>query len=273
MGPTFVHTLRDKTGRPAADVTRAYAITRGVFGLRELWSGIQALDNKVPAAVQTAMLAEINRLAERATLWFLAGNIRPLDIAATIDSFAPGIARLAECLDDFVGDEDESTITANMNPLTDAGVPDALARRIASLEFLAPGLDIVRMAQATGSPVDAVARTYFAVGDRFDIDFLRDAAELVPEDSHWSRLAVTAIVDDLYSHQRDLTARVLASNGAVPADAGGKEIAGLIDSWTADRGATLAQTDSLLAELRKAGSIDLAMLAVANRQLRSLIGA
>ncbi len=273
MGPTFVHVMRDKTGMAASDVTRAYAITRGVFKLRELWSEIQALDNKVPATVQTAMLAEINRLAERGTLWFLASNIRPLDIAGTIAAFASGIARLAECLDDLVGAEDESTITGNMSPLLDAGVPDVLARRIASLEFLGPGLDVVRMAQATAVPVETVARTYFAIGDRFDIDFLRDAAALVPEDSHWSRLAVTAIVDDLYTHQRDLTAHVLAANGAPGAEANGTRIAEMIDSWTADRGAALARTDSLLAELRKAGSIDLAMLAVANRQLRSLIGA
>jgi glutamate dehydrogenase len=244
-----------------------------VFELRRLWSEIQALDTKVPAAMQTAMLLEIHRLAERGTLWFLTSNIRPLDIAATIGAFAPGIAQLAECLDDLVGDDDESSIIANMAPLVDSGVPEALARRIASLEFLGPGLDIVRMAQSSAAPVEAVGRAYFAIGDRFDIDWLRDAAETVPEDTHWDRLAVTAIVDDLYTHQRDLTARVLATNGQpVAASETGDGIAAMIDSWIAARGPALAQTDALLADLRKAGSIDLAMLAVANRQLRNLIG-
>jgi glutamate dehydrogenase len=273
MGPTFVQALREKTGMAASDVTRAYAVTRGVFELRRLWSEIQALDTKVPAAMQTAMLLEIHRLAERGTLWFLTSNIRPLDIAATIGAFAPGIAQLAECLDDLVGDDDESSIIANMAPLVDSGVPEALARRIASLEFLGPGLDIVRMAQSSAAPVEAVGRAYFAIGDRFDIDWLRDAAETVPEDTHWDRLAVTAIVDDLYTHQRDLTARVLATNGQpVAASETGDGIAAMIDSWIAARGPALAQTDALLADLRKAGSIDLAMLAVANRQLRNLIG-
>ena len=66
---------------------------------------------------------------------------------------------------------------------------------------------------------------------------------------------------------------MLAANGAASEEANGARIAAMIDGWAADRGAALARTDSLLAELRKAGSIDLAMLAVANRQLRSLIGA
>jgi glutamate dehydrogenase len=271
MGPTFVHALHEKTGMTAADVTRAYAITRGVFELRRLWQEIQALDTKVPAAVQTAMLVAIHTLAERGTLWFLTGGKRPLDIAATIAAFAPGIARLAEELDNLVGADDEATIAAGASRLADAGVPEALARRVASLEFLAPGLDIVRMAQATSVAVDTVGRTYFAVGDRFDIDWLRDAAATVPEDTHWSRLAVTAIVDDLYTHQRDLTARVLAANGQ-GVNGAGNGVAAMIESWTAERGPALAQTDALLADLRQAGSVDLAMLAVANRQLRSLIG-
>jgi glutamate dehydrogenase len=212
------------------------------------------------------MLVSIHRLAERGTLWFLTCGIRPLDIAANIDAYAPGIAELTRGLDGLVGIDDKATIAAGTAGLAEAGVPHALAQRIASLDFLAPGLDIVRMAQTTGAAVETVARTYFAVGDRFDIDWLRDAAATVPEETHWSRLAVTAIVDDLYSHQRDLTSRVLATNGAHG------EIGAMIDSWAAERGAALSQTDALIADLKKAGAVDLAMLAVANRQLRSLIG-
>src|SRR3546814_887033 len=231
MGPTFAQALRDKTGVPMSDVTRAYAVTRGVFELRGLWSEIQALDTKVPAAMQTAMLLEIQRLAERGTLWFLTSNIRPLDIAATIDAFAPGIATLAESLDGLLSAEDKASIDANMAPLVDSGVPEALAQRVSALEFLAPGLDIVRMAQAISVPVETVGRAYFAVGDRFDIDWLRDAAGMVPEDTHWDRLAVGAIVDDLYAHQRDLTARVLAANGeAAQSPAAGNGIVAMIDS-------------------------------------------
>src|SRR3546814_10837944 len=56
MGPTFVQALCEKTGMAASDVTRAYAVTRGVFELRRLWSEIQTPDTKVPAAMQNAML-------------------------------------------------------------------------------------------------------------------------------------------------------------------------------------------------------------------------
>ncbi|GIK99609.1 MAG: glutamate dehydrogenase [Alphaproteobacteria bacterium] len=276
MGPTFVHAMREKTGRAGPDIARAYAVTRGVFELRKMWSGIQALDTKVPAAAQTEMLTAINRLAERGTTWFLSSGIAPLDIAATMAAYAPGVARLAEDLDSLIGDDDRAAIGTAERRLTEAGVPEALARRVASLELLAPALDIVRMSQAIGVPVDLVGRIYFAVGDRFDLDWLRGVAATVPQDTPWDRLAVTAIVDDLDSHQRDLTTRVLTAEppAAAAGDGDGAPdgAARMIDAWCAGRGATPAQTAALTAELKKAGSVDLAMLAVANRQLRSLIG-
>jgi glutamate dehydrogenase len=62
-----------------------------------------------------------------------------------------------------------------------------------------------------------------------------------------------------------LTASVL--NG-VNADAGAAEV---IDVWAAERQSIVARTEQLMAELNAAGNPDLAMLAVANRQLKSLV--
>src|SRR5262249_60011648 len=92
VGPTFVHVMKEKTSIGSSDIARGYAITRGVFKLRKLWAAIQALDNQVPAERQTAMLLQVNRLAERGTLWFLRNGLPPLDIAANIEAYRPGIA-------------------------------------------------------------------------------------------------------------------------------------------------------------------------------------
>ena len=94
VGSTFVHVMKEKTGLPASDIARAYAICRGVFELRQLWADIQALDNKVPAVRQYEMLDATTRLAEAGTLWCLRNLAPPLDIAANIATFSPGIAEL-----------------------------------------------------------------------------------------------------------------------------------------------------------------------------------
>jgi glutamate dehydrogenase len=259
VGPTFVHVMKEKTGMSASDIARAYAICRGVFDLRRLWADIQALDMQVPAARQYEMLEATNRLAEVGTLWFLRNLAPPLDIAVHIDAFGPGLAALAEEIDGLLPETTLAMLTERAERLMKDHVPPELARRVARLDLLAPGLDVARLAKAVGRPVAEVAGIYFAVGRRFHIDWLRSAAAGVNLDTHWDRLAVAAIVEDLNSHQRDLAASVLQqANGAG------------IEQWIGHRPQTIQRVESLIADLRQVGAIDLAKLAVANRELRSL---
>jgi glutamate dehydrogenase len=260
-GSTFVHVMKEKTGMPASDIARAYAICRGVFDLRTIWADIQALDTRVPAARQYEMLDATVRLAEVGTLWCLRNLAPPLDIAANIATFSPGIAELKEGIDGLVTDGALKAVTERAEKLTKDGVPDELARRVARLDLLAPGLDIVRLARATGRPMAEVGSVYFTAGRRFHFDWLRTATSGVNLDSHWDRLALAAIIEDLYGHQRDLAASVLQqANGAD------------IEAWVAARPQPVQRVETLIADLRQLGGLDLAKLAVANRELRSLSG-
>ena len=73
-------------------------------------------------------------------------------------------------------------------------------------------------------------------------------------------------MDDLQSQQCELAARVLKeANGA------DEEPAALIADWIKSRAAPVERADTLLSELKQSGAPDLAMLAVANQQLRTLV--
>ena len=265
MGATFVHVTKEKTGQSASAITRAYAITRGAFKLREMWAAIEALDNRVAAEAQTGMLIEINRLAEQATLWFLRNGQHPLDIAGNIAEMQPGIAAIEGSLAIIVSAADRQMIGERFEKLAGQGVPEPLAQRLAQLPMLASVLDVVRIASHSKIKVEDAAQTYFAIGDQFHLDWLRAGAKGLIGDSHWERLAVFAIIDDLFGHQRELTTAILASaNGATGQPA--------IDQWREARGATLVRADQLFGDLRQVGKLELAMLAVANRTLRSLLG-
>src|SRR4029077_15460626 len=161
VGSTFVHVMKEKTGLAASDIARAYAICRGVFELRQLWADIQALDNKVPAVRQYEMLDATTRLAEAGTLWCLRNLPPPLDIAANIATFSPGVAELGQSIDGLVTDGALNAMKARAERFTKDGVPEALADRVARLDLLAPGLDIVRLARATNRSVAQVGSIYF----------------------------------------------------------------------------------------------------------------
>ncbi len=265
MGATFVHIMRERTGQSAAAVARAYAITRGAFRLRELWSGIQELDNKIPATIQIEMMIDLNRLSEQATQWFLRNGQHPLDIAANVGATSPGLIALEAALMQILAEDDRVLVEKRRARLTDHGVPLGLAQRVAQAPALVSSLDIVRIAAELKLKVEDAGRTYYAVGDAFHLDWLRAGARALIGDSHWDRLAVFAIIEDLYGHQRDLTTSVLTSSkGVIGTDA--------IAAWRRTRGAALARADGLFTDLRQVGKLELAMLAVANRTLRSLIG-
>ncbi|MFX4220228.1 MAG: hypothetical protein ACMVO3_04110 [Thalassobaculum sp.] len=293
VGATFLNTLAEQTGAKPAEIARAYTIVRDVFGLRGLWDAIEALDNKVPAALQTRMLLDIQRLVERETLWFLRNGRRPLDIASHVNEFEPGVSALKGCLAEVIGEAERNDLTMTCGDLQEKGVPKDLAQAIAALEALTAACDIVRLAAGSEAKVRTVAVVYFKVGGRFSMDWLRDGALALATDTYWQKLAVNALVDDFYQHQSQLTQNVLGQadadgdtqkatgkkpaskkaadgkSGAVNGDAAAADSA--IKAWSVDRTDDVERTDRLIDDIRSADHVDLAMLAVANGQLRALL--
>ena len=249
------------------EVARAYIATRDAFGLRAIWADIEALDNKVVADVQIAMMLETRELIERCTLWFLRNGRQPIDIQSTVATFGPGVEKLRAVIETLMSEDDRMSVAGHRQTLTDAGVPADLARRVALLDPLFSACDIIRLAQGDQLDVEEVARVYFSVGGRYGIDWLRGTAERLPADGHWTRLAVGAVVDDLYGHQFRLTRNIIDTAGTATSAADG-----VIEAWESARKPMIERTAHLVDDLRAAGTVDLAMLAVANRELRALSG-
>ena len=265
VGLAFVHEVREKTGMPADDIARAYMVSREIFGIAELWDQIEALDNKVPAATQSDMLIECGRLIERETVWFLREAAQPLDVEGEIKAFGEGVGQLVKELESFLSESDRERVRQRCAALVEKGAPEELARRVACLALLAPACDIVRIAQGVKQSVPTVAAAYFEIGARFGFDWLRRAAGQLPTDTAWDKLAVTAAIDDLFGHQGLLTQRVMQ-------DVGNGSMEGVIETWAISRKPLVTRTEQLIAELKSTGAPDFAMLAVANRQLKTMVG-
>ena len=264
-GFTFVNDLKERSGLGAPAIARAFAIVRDAFACEPLWDGIEALDNKVEAALQTESLCEVKRLMERAVPWFLDHGDHPLDIAANVDCFRPGIEALEKALPEVVAEADQARLTERRERFTKAGMPVALARRLAGLPLIRVAPDIVSVADADARAVPAMARTYFGIGDRFGFDWLRAAARRFEAQTPWQRQAVMAMVDELYTLQHDLVTGVLAASDK------SRAAEDPVMAWAGGRKAEVARTAQVIADLQAAGSVDIAMLAVAVRQLRRLV--
>ena len=263
-GATFLNDVREKTGMAVGDIARAFTISRQIHDMRRIWADIEALDNTVPASLQAEMVVRCGRLFQRTTEWFLRHGGQPLDIAASIKAYGPGVKTLVDRLDAVIAESHGALVKERAAAFVMEGAPKALARRVASLTLLVPACDIVRIARDGRTDVERTARTYFAIGDGFGFDWLRRAASNLPIKTHWDKQAVEAIIDDLYGHQYEIAEKVLVGKGKA-ADAGAA-----IAAWTAGREAVYQRNHQLIEDLRNASGVGLAMLAVANRQLRAL---
>ncbi len=92
------------------------------------------------------------------------------------------------------------------------------------------------------------------------------AFEVLAAGGYWQELAATALTEDLYTHQFNLAQNILDVAGGEAAVA-----QGVIEAWVEARKPRVDRLNRLLEEIRASDSVDLAMLAVANRQLRSLV--
>ncbi len=257
VGPAFVNEMVERTGLPVADIARSYAVARDIFELRRLWVAVEELDTKVPAALQVEMLLDIGQLTERATLWFCRHGRHPIDMSSTTKAFRPGVATLAQEIEGLLAHYYQEVVERKARHLVDRGVPALLARDIAILTPLSAACDIVGIATGRGLEVAQVGRVHYETGARFGLDRLRGAARRMPCESEWEKQALHAILDDLYGQHRALTGAIL-------------DDALTVDDWCAARGTAFTRARDVVLQVLNAPKLDIAMLAVATRQIAAL---
>lgn len=273
MGPDFIRDRMDRCGVSSAAVAKGYIITREAFKLRELWNGIEALDGKVPAMVQIKALHETTRMTERAVTWFLTRIGRKLDINRDTELFEDGIQTFKETLNDVIPDRLRAKIDAIVRNGTNEGLPDNLARDISLMPVLGSACDIVRISIDHGYDISLTASVYFDLGDRFNLDWMREKARQLPIEGQWSDQAIEGLVDQLYTCQAGLTIRILKDmkdkiSGKNTKISGQK----IMQDWMDQRGEKAKIIEPFFAEIYRNGTLDIAMLIIAEQRLRSLYG-
>ncbi|RLU78908.1 NAD-glutamate dehydrogenase [Streptomyces griseocarneus] len=264
-GTTFLHRLREETGASLEEIVRAQTAAREIFGLGKVWDAVEALDNLVPADVQTRIRLHSRRLVERGTRWLLNNRPQPLQLAETIEFFRDGVAAVWFQLPKLLKGADAEWWQAIHDELVAAGVPDDLAVRVAGFSSVFPALDIVAISDRTGKEPLDVAEVYYDLGDRLHIAQLMDRIIDLPRSDRWQSMARASIREDLYAAHAALTSDILSvgNGGSAP-----EERFGL---WEEKNAAILTRARTTLDEIRGSDSFDLANLSVAMRTMRTLL--
>lgn len=209
-GTTYLHRLREETGASLEEIVRAQTVARAIFRSATVWDGVESLDNRVEAAVQTRIRLHSRRLVERGTRWLLNNRPQPLQLAETVEFFGDRVELVWSQLPKLLRGADLEWYQKIYDELAGAGVPDEIATRVAGFSSAFPTLDIVSVADRMGrDPLD-VAEVYYDLADRLHITQLMDRIIELPRADRWQSMARASIREDLYAAHAALTADVLA---------------------------------------------------------------
>jgi len=266
-GTTYLHRMREETGASLEEIVRAQTAARAIFRSSVVWDAVEELDNKVQAEVQTRIRLHSRRLVERGTRWLLNNRPQPLELQETVDFFSERVEQVWSQLPKLLRGADLDWYQKIHDELTDAGVPEELATRVAGFSSAFPTLDIVSVADRMGKEPLEVAEVYYDLADRLRITQLMDRIIELPRADRWQSMARAAIREDLYAAHAAVTADVLAvGNGSDTPHQRFK-------LWEQKNAALLARARATLDEIHNSDSFDLANLSVAMRTMRTLLRA
>ncbi|MGB9377208.1 MAG: NAD-glutamate dehydrogenase [Mycobacteriales bacterium] len=266
-GTTYVFRAVEETGVVPVHTAGAYLVATEVFGLRELWAAIEALDTDVSTDTQVQLYLEGRRLLDRSTRWLLQSRRHPLDIGAEIAYFRPGVQTLMSRLPELLTSDAVQRLRAEAAKYTAQGVPAGLATTASTLLDAFPLLDIVEVAAGRETKLDETAEVYFLISQRFRTDDLLHRIALLDRADRWHALARSALRYDLYAALSELTGEVLDSTPA------GTPAADRIGQWEHANASSLARAQNSLGELAEETTYDLATLSVVLRQIRTMVRA
>jgi glutamate dehydrogenase len=261
-GATLVVRIADQTGAAPAQIAAAFAMVRGAYDMIALNTAIDALDARIAGTLQLDLYAAVQDVLLDRLVWFLRNVDLSKGLADVIEHYRGGIVALADTLDTVLSGETAARRRTRRTELEGAGVPADLAQRLADLSVLGAASDIVLVADRCKRPIPDVAATYFAAETTFRISGIAAAAREISVTDYFDRLALDRALDTIGEAERQLTAAMVATNGACGPAA--------VDAWIAPRADDVARVRASIDEIASTG-LTLSKLTVAASLLGDLV--
>ncbi len=260
-GSTFVVRLAEETGREAGEIAYAFAAAMGVFGLAALIAEIDSLDNKVDGEWQLSLYLLVQDIIRRQTAWFLRHGKCQEGLSTIIERYRRGLGVIAGQLEALQDEGQRDQTAAAIADFVAHGVPEEIAKRIATVAALSAAPDIISLAEKLKRPELDVGRLYFQIGCELSLEELRAASEALGHTDHFNRLAVNSTLETIAAGQRALVEKVYTlANGALPD----------FHAWREQHKTAFMRAQKSLDEILGGGELTLAKLTVAVAHLREL---
>ena len=265
LGPTYLRRLRDELGANTSEIATAYVAVRHLFKLRDLWTEIESLDNRITNTAQTEMLLLVRGWVERGVHWLVKNRRSHKGPEDIINKFGDSINELRSLIPGSLAKPNRESYQSRCKYFGKSGAPEKLAAKVASVVPLSSSFDILEIHSTSGADLKLITSLYFHLGDFLELQWLREQIGLLELDSHWHILAKSALSSDIHYRQRHLCAEILGNAGKLNSH---KEIVAAWADKTEDRLGIYRQR---LKEIMASGQVDYAMLSLAVNEVQKLL--
>ena len=258
MGPVALLRLRELTSAAPAEAVRALEAAREVLDIATFREQIFALDNKVPADLQTDLQLEAIHAASEAAAWFIR-TLPGQPVGKAVEQTHGPLNELKASLASVQTAFPASRIERDARAFIKQGAPDSLARWSAAMSYFSQGLTVVDVARTSGRTVPETAAAFYAIGDALRLDRMRASArEGLVNAPYWDRVAGRRLISELVRLQAGATEEALKLGGA--------------EAWLGGRGEGRRQLLATLSALGKDRSWSFAKFALSTDAVRQFMG-
>jgi glutamate dehydrogenase len=143
------------------------------------------------------------------------------------------------------------------------GVPDKLARQMASLLLTRGGLDITDLSQLYRKDILETARMYSELTERLGVIWLNRSIEGLKVHGRWQAIARSNLRQEFYEVRRELSEGLMKKRGK-------SSLTERFETWLEVNADAVHKYDNMLADMKIRQSADFAALSVAAQELRKL---
>ena len=265
IGIGFGYRIREETGSTIEDIAKAYVVCVEVFELYDTWRKLEKLDNLVHERDRYEIFQAVSGLLERSISWLLRNQPSDFNVSHVIERYKTDTRILRQVISSAIIGKSRKNYLAAKRNFIKYRLPAVLAQELVDKTTLASAFDIIEVKAKLYSDVENVARLFYALSERLQLHWIRDAISQTIVRTHWNHLAILNLRNDLHANQHNLTEIVLQivdnkrhTNKALAI-------------WEEHLAEALQRYDSMLNEFSAMRSCDFPTISVAVSEVRRLV--
>ena len=265
IGIGFGFRIREETGASIENIAKAYVVCVDVFELDSTWHELEKLDNVVQEHYRYECFRAVSGLLERSISWLLRNKGANFDVSHLIERYKTDIKVMRKAIPGVIIGRSRKNYLAERKMFIKYRLPASLAQELADKTTLASAFDIIEIKSKLYSSIDNTARVFFALSERLQLHWIRNAISQTIVRTHWNHLAIVNMRNDLHANQRNLTETVLHSIENK------RHTTKALNQWEHRHAEALDRYDHMIKELNAMQTVDFPAMSVAVSEVRRLV--